>query len=150
MDIMAKCTIEKVRSFFLDKENKPCPLTEKLVKAGYQQVSGGYIDRARKENIVVDYCQNSPSQYWHLMSYCEANNPSKVFPRSIVCGELLFWMAEVSESVSKSELKLLLDSIITSPISSDGKRPIYDRKKWNGLIHKLCFDSILYNVISRV
>ncbi len=147
MDMMAKCTIEKVRSFFLDKENKPCPLTEMLVKSGYQQVSGGYIDRARKENIVVDYRKNSPSQYWHLMSYCEANNPSKMFPRSIVCGELLFWMAEVSESVSKAELNQLLDNIINSPLYIKGDRPYYDRKKWNELIHKLCFDSIKYSCL---
>ena len=62
-------TIGQVKNYFVDKENVPCPLTEKLVGAGYQQISGGYIDRARREGILVDYTKNQPSQYWHLMSF---------------------------------------------------------------------------------
>lgn len=61
-------TTGQVKEFFCDKENVPCPLTEKLVKAGYQQISGGYIDRARWRNVKVSYKENSPSQYWHLMT----------------------------------------------------------------------------------
>lgn len=139
---MRRCTIDDVKRFFLDKEDKPCPLTGRLVGAGYQQVSGGYIDRAKKEDIIVDYQQNSPSQYWHLMSYCGRCNPSKTFPRSIVCGELLFWMAEVSNSVPKKQLKILLDNIINNPLYIRRNRPFYDRTRWNREIHKVCFDSI--------
>jgi hypothetical protein len=32
-------------------DNIPCPLTEKLVKAGYQQTSGGYIRSRNQESL---------------------------------------------------------------------------------------------------
>lgn len=140
--------IDEIQKFFLDKEYTPCPLTERLVKAGYQQISGGYIDRAKKERIPVDYRRNTPSQYWHLMSYCKGSILSKTFPRSIVCGELLFWMAEVSNSVSSMQLNEVLDNIINNPLCIKGDRPYYDRRKWNNVIHKLCFDSIC-SVVER-
>ncbi len=38
-------TIQQVKDYFIDKRQVPCPLTERLVKAGYQQRSGGYIAR---------------------------------------------------------------------------------------------------------
>ena len=139
---MGKCTIGKIKQFFLLKESHPSPLTEKLVKAGYQQVSGGYIDRLRKEGLPVDYRRNTPSQYWHLMSYCKEQDSFKTFPKSVVCGELLFWMVEVSDSVSKTELELLLEEITSNVLYTKKNRPYYDRKKWNNAIHKLCFDSI--------
>ena len=62
-------TIQQVKEFFSYFEQAPCPLTEKLVKAGYQQVSGGYIDRAKREGIIVDYKITAPYQYWHVMTY---------------------------------------------------------------------------------
>jgi hypothetical protein len=83
------------KTAFSSKENTPCPLTEKLVNAGYQQTSGGYIERARKESIEVNFKKNLPSQYWHLMTYCNSRNETCTFGKSIVCGELIFWMAEV-------------------------------------------------------
>ena len=58
--------VAQVKKYYSGKENAPCPLTDKLIAAGYRQVGGGYIDRARKMGIV------SPSQYWHLMSYCDS------------------------------------------------------------------------------
>ena len=42
-------TIKQVKDYFIEKNDVPCPMTEKLVKAGYQQISGGYIDCARRE-----------------------------------------------------------------------------------------------------
>ena len=141
--------IDEIQKFFLDKEYTPCPLTEKLVIAGYQQISGGYIDKAKKERIPVDYRLNTPSQYWHLMSYCKGSNLSRPFPKSVVCGELLFWMAEVSDCVPKSELELLLDEISSNVLFTKKNRPFYDRKKWNNAIHKLCFDSICSVVESK-
>lgn len=135
-------TIQQVKEFFMDKEHAPCPLTEKLVKAGYQQKSGGYIDRARKEGIIVDYTQNSPSQYWHLMTYCESRDGNKTFSKSIVCGELIFWMAEVSGFVDVTTLEQLVNQIIQSADHSKGYRPIYDRVKWNHIIQDVCFERI--------
>lgn len=141
--------IDEIQKFFLDKEYTPCPLTERLVKVGYQQISGGYIDRAKKEKIPVDYRLNTPSQYWHLMSYCKGSNLSRPFPKSIVCGELLFWMAEVSGCVPKTELELLLDEITSNILYTNKNRPFYDRRKWNNAIHKLCFNSICSVVESK-
>ena len=135
-------TIEQVKEFFIDKEHKPCPLTEKLVKAGYQQVSGGYIDRAYKEGILVDHTQYNPTQYWHLMTYCDSRDGNKPFSKSIVCGELIFWMAEVSGAVDYATLEQLTNHIIESADRSKGNRPIYDRVKWNRIIQETCFDRI--------
>ena len=40
-------TIKQVKSTYSSHEHTPCPLTEKLVAAGYQQTHGGYIDKAK-------------------------------------------------------------------------------------------------------
>ena len=85
----------------------------------------------------------SPSQYWHLMSYCDSVDGEKVFGRSIVCGELIFWMAEVSEAVPEDELHGLLERIIAS---KDDAASGYDRKQWNKEIQKICFDRIVAEV----
>ena len=135
-------TIQQMKEFFLNFEHTPCPLTEKLVKAGYQQVRGGYIDRAKREGIIVDYKINAPSQYWHLMTYCDSRDGNKTFGKSIVCGELIFWMAEVSGVVDCGTLEQLANKIIESADISKGYRPIYDRVKWNHIIQDVCFDRI--------
>ena len=135
-------TIGEVKAFFQDKEHKPCPLTEQLVKAGYQQVSGGYIDTAKWRGVKVNYKENSPSQFWHLMTYCDRRRADMPFTKSIVCGELIFWMAEVSGAVDPVDLKWLVSQIIESADLSRGSRPVYDRKKWNREIQKVCFDKI--------
>lgn len=129
--------VAQVKKYYSGKENTPCPLTDKLIAAGYRQVGGGYIDKARKMGIV------NPSQYWHLMSYCDSVDGEKVFGRSIVCGELIFWMAEVSEAVPEGELRGLLERIIAS---KDDAASGYDRKKWNKEIQKICFDKIVAEV----
>ena len=136
-------TIQYVKEYFLDKKLIPCPLTEELVIAGYQQVSGGYIDRAKKSGIKVNYKDNAPSQYWHLMSYCYSRDRSKPFNKRIVCGELIFWMAEASRAVDFVTLRQLANRIIGSADNIKGCRPIYDRKKWNLEIQRVCFDKIV-------
>lgn len=135
-------TIGEVKAFFQDKEHTPCPLTEQLVKAGYQQVSGGYIDTAKWKRVRVNYQENSPSQYWHLMTHCDRRRPDLPFTKSVVCGELIFWMAEVSDAVDPVELKRLASKIIDSADLSRGHRPVYDRRKWNREIQRVCFDKI--------
>jgi len=135
------CTIREIRYCFQDKEHYPCPLTDRLVSAGYQQLGGGYIDRAKREGVVVDYHQCSPSQYWHLMTYCDSKSPVDKF-QSVVCGELIFWMAEVLGCVEQQEMEKLLNDIIKSATQSE-KRPIYDRRKWNRRIHNLCYDKMM-------
>ena len=134
--------MRQVRLFFQDKKDTPCPLTERLIKAGYQQTGGGYIALAKKRGITVDYKKAEPTQYWHLFEeYLPTVDENKTFSKSIVCGELIFWMAEVSEAVPKEELGALVDEITnSSPIPGDP--PKYDRIKWNTAIQELCFDAI--------
>ena len=135
-------TTGEVKVFFQDKEHTPCPLTERLVKAGYQQVSGGYIDTAKWKGIKVNYKENTPSQYWHLMNYCNRRDADMPFTKRIVCGELIFWMAEVSSAVETEELEKLCNQIIESADLTRGERPVYGRKKWNFEIQRVCFDKI--------
>ena len=135
-------TIGEVKAFFQDKEQTPCPLTEQLVKAGYQQISGGYINSAKWRGVKVNYKENCPSQYWHLMTYCDRRRADMPFTKSVVCGELIFWMAEVSGAVDPVDLKRLASQIIESADLSRGPRPVYDRKKWNREIQRVCFDKI--------
>ena len=124
-------------------------MTEKLVKAGYQQISGGYIDRARWRDVKVSYKDSSPSQYWHLMNYCDSRRTDHPFTKSVTCGELIFWMAEASGVVEKEQLERLANQIIESTDLSTGVRPIYDRIKWNRKIQDLCFDGLLKMVINE-
>ena len=135
-------TIEQVYNYFKDKEDVPCPLTERLVGAGYQQKDGGYIKRAKKEGLEIDFTKNRPSQYWHLMTFCSIVPMTTKFTRTIQCGELIFWMAEASGSVSPDALEKLVDAIANGAICCDGERPIYDRRHWNKEIQRLCFDAI--------
>lgn len=135
-------TIKQLISVYSQHKHTPCPLTEKLVVAGYQQTYGDYIDKAKSLGIEVDYLKNKPSQYWHLMSYCETKKENDLFTKSVVCGELIFWMAEVLDCVPKEQLENLVNKIVSSSILAPNGRYIYDRKRWNKEIQKLCFDSI--------
>ena len=134
--------IGEIKAFYQDKEQTPCPLTEKLVKAGYQQIYGGYIDTAKCKRVKVSYKENSPSQHWHLMIYCSRRHADLPFTKRVVCGELLFWMAEAAGAVEAEELEKLANQIIESADTSRGPRPVFDRKKWNREIQRVCFDKI--------
>lgn len=140
--------IHQVEQFFKDKENVPCPLTERLIKAGYQQTGDGYIKIAKSQGLTVDYTKAEPTQYWHLVEeYCPSKNGSDTF--SVSCGELIFWMAEVSDAVPKSDLEKLSNRIIASVIKAPpSSKPKYDRRKWNQEIRDVCFDKVV-NVVER-
>ena len=97
----------------------------------------------------VDHLSNKPSQYWHLMSYCDTKKEDDRFTRSIVCGELLLWMAEVIDCVPKEQLEKLVNKIVSCRISAPSGRYIFDRRRWNKEIQKLCFDSIA-SVINQI
>ena len=139
--------IKQLKIVFASKENTPCPLTERLVISGYQQLSRGYIERARKENMEVNYKKNLPSQFWHLMTYCESKDETCTFGKSIVCGEPIFWMAEVLNCVPSTDLETLLNQIIDSRIVTKDGAFLYDRKQWNKAIQNLCFDKIIKKVL---
>jgi len=146
---------KQVRSYYENKHDFPCPLTEKLIKAGYQQANTGYITLAKKDKdkgVKIDYREAEPNQWWHLIeSYCENTEPDIKFTRRIQCGELIFWMAEVANCVDKSIMQKLVDDIIASgkPINvrSEIKPNVkYDRRKWNKEIQSLCFENITKTV----
>lgn len=59
--------IRQVEEFFKDKNETPCPLTERLIEVGYQQTGGGYIDLAKKRGLTVDYKKAEPTQYCILL-----------------------------------------------------------------------------------
>lgn len=141
-------TVGQVMQAYKDKKHSPCPITEKLIKAGYQQMRGGYIKTAKKNNEVVDYKQTLPTQYWHLFySYLKIDDEKEKladdtkFTKRVVCGELIFWMAEVLECVDRAELEALCNEIISNPIPDktckrgpNKDRHFYSRRKWNKAI----------------
>lgn len=145
------CTIYfKSNIIFCPRSWIACPITEQLIKAGYQQTGGGYIAKAKEAKIEVDYKKALPTQSWHLIDcYCDNKADNIQFTKKIICGELIFWMAEVLECVEKSELTNLCNEIIENPIpcekreENSDKRPVYCRKKWNKAIQDLCFDKIV-------
>lgn len=140
-------TAGQTASVFAGIENVPCPVTDRLVKGGFRQISGGYIKYARSVGIGTDHSKAEPHQWWHLMkSYCGRTDSDKIFGRRIVCGELILYMAEVLGCVEEKELEALADRIladgtpingIVTPYSFSGKR-----RKWNKEIQKLCFEPV--------
>lgn len=137
--------IKFIKKFFEGYEATPCPLTDRLIQSGYQQTGGGYIARAKRLRLVVDCAKAEPNQYWHLMSYCDSVDPEKRFSKSIVCGELIFWMAEVSSAVDERTLDDLLHRIILSRDENGS----YNRRRWNKEIQAQCFDAIMNVVLAK-
>ncbi len=147
-------TNRQVRAAYQDKEDTPCPITERLIKEGYQQkyTRNSYIGYAVEQNLEVTYEKALPTQWWHLIrSYCDRSEDTALFTRRIRCGELYIWMAEVLDCVDKDELNSLVDRIIESrtPVrrrQTAGQIPkppyVYQRAKWNREIIALCFDRI--------
>lgn len=126
---------KQVRDFFIGKEKTPCPKTDKLIAGGYRQKSGGYIAYAKEQHVA------DPSQYWHLISSWSDRRPDDApFNKRIQCGELLFWMAEVSVAVSTKELTELCGRIL--------KGYVNNRREGNRIIKDACFDAITDKVLS--
>lgn len=114
-------------------KNAPCPLTNELVTGGYRQKSGGYIETAKKEGI------ENPTQYWHLIEcWAKTSKEDEEFNRRIQCGELIFWMAEVSEAVETEKLEELKKDILGKYLNN--------RIKGNRTIQEACFDQIVNKV----
>ncbi|MCA9767098.1 MAG: hypothetical protein KC455_11860 [Carnobacterium sp.] len=142
--------IKQIRSYYENKEHYPCPLTEKLIKAGYQQSNDkdGYIFFAEEQGVEIDYRKGEPNQWWHLIkSYCDFKNDDDLREINLKCGELIFWMAEVSNSVDKSKLEQLVNDIIASGTPTHPRNPkkpnaVYDRRVWNKEIYGLCYENI--------
>lgn len=125
-------TFSQVISFFQGKENIPCDITTRLIKNGFHQRRGtGYLSD-------VKLGDTPPSQWQHLMNYCREKDENKAYPYT-PCGELLFWMAEVSNAVDPKELEELADEIIDSGA-------INSRRIWNSKIKNLCWKNIKQKV----
>ena len=145
----------QVRKFYEDKENADCPLTEELIKSGYRQDKDGYIDYAIKNGIGTNYKKAEPSQWWHLIhSWCDRST-NATFGRSITCGELLFWMAEVSGAFSNDELIKLTEVVLNKTGNlrySRGEKEglIKSTAAGNLIIQDYCFDRIEDAVMSNV
>lgn len=120
----------QIRNYFINMENVPCPLTEELIGNGYVQKYGGYKKYARQRGI------NNPTQFWHLIySWSKRRNDDAPFNKRIQCGELIFWMAEVSKAVDTDTLEELKNII-----SNDY---LHDRRNGNRKIQAVCFDKII-------
>lgn len=119
----------QVRKFF-ENIDDISPITDELIKGGFVQKSGGYISYAKKVG------EKNPTQKWHLIeSWSKRSKEDAPFNKTIQCGELIFWMAEVSKAVDKNELVNLKDDIL--------KNYINDRKGGNRKIQSVCFDRIV-------
>lgn len=128
----------QVKKFYETKKDFPCPITRRLVNSGYIQPCDreGYTKTAKEQEIT------NPSQWWHLIElYCDQTNMNKQFPKTIQCGELLVWMAEVAECVSISELNYIVNLVLENKES---------RSIGNKLIQDMCFDKIVSKVESSV
>ena len=143
---------EQVINYYKNKKDTPCPLTEELIKAGYQQGCTGYIKYAKEQGVTVDYREAKPHQCWHLIeAYCNNTNANKSFDKKIQCGELIFWMAEVADCVDEDKMRNLVNEIIASgeqrTVRSETKPNVkYARGKWNREIQTLCFENITKTV----
>lgn len=119
----------QIKSFFHDKENIPSPITMRLLKAGYRQKTGGYVSYAKQLGI------ENPSQYWHLIeSWCNRSRDNAPFNRTIQCGELIVWMAEVSNAVDDALLNELVNLIISQYLNN--------RRAGNRIIQDQCFSKV--------
>lgn len=112
-------TYAQVFNFYKDKRGADkCKLTNELVK--YLRY-GDYIQVA-----IVSGVTTPPSQWWHLMQYVlkyyESGKENNTFNANVACGELIFWMAEVSGAFDEKELIDLKDSIISECEKGVGKK----------------------------
>lgn len=121
---------KQVRKYFIDKDNVACPLTEELIRNGYVQKAKGYIQYARSCGV------KDPTQYWHLIySWSDRSQKDAPFNKRIQCGELIFWMAEVSQAVDTDTLEDLKTTIVNDYL--------FNRRKGNRKIKEVCFDNIV-------
>lgn len=137
---------KQILDFYYDKKDTPCPETEDLIKAGYQQERGGYIAKAKELGVEVNYKKAMPTQWWHLIEcYCNNTKLDRTFPYSIKCGELYFWMAEVSGVLTRNELKELKKQAIGAcevlKRRNKSLPPLYT-SKGNLIIRNCCYTKI--------
>lgn len=140
-----RMNLAQVKAFFIDKENTPCPLTNELIASGYKQETGGYVNYLRNKGWSDEQVYN---QYNHLFySWVEQweGKQEAPFGKSITCGELIFWMAEVSQAVSEKELIKLKDYVLEEFTTKK-----QTRGQLNKVIQDVCFDKIVNTVLNAI
>lgn len=151
-----KMTIEQL-SIILDKlKKKECPLTDELVKSGFQQkvANDGYTKNARNSTpeIEVDFTRALPTQEWHFKEsfYANTDDTNQEFVNKYSCGEFLFWLAEKldvcpKDSIKYSNLRNLLDEVKeTMKFKNDVIHPdnLLNKSDGNQLIREQCWNGI--------
>lgn len=125
-------TYAQVYNFYKGKRDVECNRTKELIENGFCQKGKGYIDVAKASDFT-----RLPSQWWHLMQYLlvkyEHHEEFNKYPYT-PCGELKFWMAEVSGAFTDNELDELKNTIINSKN--------LNRTKKNSIIHSACWSKI--------
>lgn len=80
---------------YLKTKNDHYPISDSFIKSGYQQQGGGYINKAKKIGLEIDYKKAEPNQKWHFIdSYASEKQGNDIYKHLLVCPELLLWMAE--------------------------------------------------------
>lgn len=130
-------TYAQVFNFYKDKRGADkCKLTNELIK--YLRY-GDYIQVA-----IVSGVTTPPSQWWHLMQYVlkyyESGKENNTFNANVACGELIFWMAEVSGAFEEKELIRLKESVISTSNQTVGDK--------NKMIKEYCWERIKNEVES--
>ena len=127
------------RNYFEPLMEAACPKTDALIRSGFQQSSGGYIEYAKRCGMDVDYKMGLPKQGWHFIrSYLDRTQPEKARIENVVCGELIYWLAEVSNALTEEELDDLAIEVRS-----------LDRRKANSLIKDRCFSRIVGIVMNE-
>lgn len=137
--------LPEVESYFGDKENANCPLTNELIQSGYKQKRDGYVTYLRNKGWTEEKIYH---QYNHLIySWVEqfklGGEPNARFRENTTCGELLFWMAEVSHAVDEQELKELKSRVLAEFHAKKATRGELNKE-----IKRVCFARTVYTVLS--
>ena len=94
-------TLQELIEFY-NVKNEHYNVSDDFMKAGYRQEKGGYIEKAKGQNLDVDFNKAKPDQKWHFIcSYGCDHSTNKTIPASTAynsfsCPELKMWMAEAA------------------------------------------------------
>lgn len=149
-------TIEQVKNELDKLSDKKCPLTERLVKSGFQQKQSndGYTKNARNATpkVVVDFRQALPTQEWHFYEsfYANTEDVNQEFANRYSCGEFIFWLAEKLDvepldSDRYASLEDLVNEVIKILVfKGDEVNPnkLLNKREGNQLIRKQCWGEI--------
>lgn len=136
----------------LKLKNKYYPITNEFVKK-YHQDKGGYIKKAKKDGIKIDFNNGEPNQKWHFESYIESKiieNEKKFLKRTpcdvynkLLCPELKLWIAEAvgidKELVEKTaiEVKKFIDKNGKKSRSNASRQIINTNITWDMIEDKI-------------